>query len=221
LYGSQWRELSGFEGEPERLQPGTVVGRNAALLQYLVSEFGSGMDQHEENVIESVQESPLSQGNESIVMCTVKRQRLETIGNIAGIATIVFVAVRLPKVALLTGWGGRIISGMLAADDFSRGNKVEGAIGVGAVVVGVRANRATKRGVQNTITSGVRITVGKTGRYYSKGRVGAMNTQEAIQRKIDSDLASGVYGRIAPEVTELIINAAGEALSSVFGNEEE
>lgn len=43
LYGSQWREKSGFTGDPEKLQAGTVVGRNEVLIQQFDTEFGSEM----------------------------------------------------------------------------------------------------------------------------------------------------------------------------------
>ncbi|MCL2382483.1 MAG: hypothetical protein FWC64_13005 [Treponema sp.] len=39
LYGSRWREESGYEGDPATLQVGTVVGRNNALIE----QFDSGL----------------------------------------------------------------------------------------------------------------------------------------------------------------------------------
>jgi hypothetical protein len=150
------------------------------------------------------------------IVHTAGREALEQINDGSGAASLVFLAIGLPEVAFATGVVNTVASFALSVDDILSGNIAEGVIGIAGVVAGYGVSKAIGNSVENAIDNGLNITVGKNHQFYSFGRRGALNAWDAIERQILGDVASGIYGRLAPEVASQIINSAKDAYKEVI-----
>lgn len=142
-----------------------------------------------------------------LIMHTFSREEIERINNSASAATLVFLAVGLVPGAKVSGVISTITSAMLVADDFANDNVVGVIIGISAIVLGRVGRNFVQEGIDRAIREGgLKVIVGRTGRFYSANRRGAIARRDVLERELNRDLASGVYGRLAPEVTRQIIS---------------
>jgi hypothetical protein len=143
------------------------------------------------------------------------RDALEKINEGSSTAALVFFAVGFVEAAGVASAVSTITSAALSVDDILSGNIAEGVIGIAGVVAGTIASTAISKGVEKAIDNGIAVTVGKNNQFYSLGHRGAIKAWDAIERKIKGDIASGIYGRLAPEAANQIINSAKDAYKAI------
>ncbi|QSI04901.1 RHS repeat-associated core domain-containing protein [Treponema pedis] len=118
--------------------------------------------------------------------------------DIAGSATLLFLAIGQPELAAITGTIGTAADILLGFDNLSNGNYIEGAKGFAVVILSSLASSGIKKGCEK-LGSLISISVGKNGLYYMKGRRGALNTIDGLRKQLYKDFVEGYFGeKMAP-----------------------
>ena len=156
------------------------------------------------------------------------KEILRDIGDESGNASLVFLAIGLPEVSAALG-GINITSNIILGTDkaingyINMDSKmlVEGTSEIATSVIGILASEVAVKGITKKVSSSVKVTIGKTGRYYEVGRRGALKSKKAIEKLVRKDIADGYFGQnIAPELASQIVDKAGEAALVVSGVKE-
>ena len=145
----------------------------------------------------------------------VGRDMLQQVSDVSSNASLVFLCVGAPEATAITSTIGLICDGVLAVDTFLNEDKVKGVVDSLFIVAGVVAGKTVGKALDNVVDKGLCISIGKNGLYYSLGRSGAMKTWEATKALIQADIASSVFGDIAPELASRIISEAKKAYDAL------
>jgi hypothetical protein len=139
------------------------------------------------------------------------REILTNVSSRSSQATLVFLTTGAPEAAAVASGVGYIANGLLLLDDFLSENYESAFLDSSTLIAGVILNKGIGRGVERIAEKGIKISVGKNGRYYSLDRRGAMGSRDAIRLLIAADIADSSFGDLAPEVAEQLLNKAMEA----------
>ena len=122
-------------------------------------------------------------------------------------AAIVSLCIGLPEGTAVFGTMSTAFDFLLVADDFISGNKSKGVKDGVVLIAGVVFSAGAKQSTK-AISKGINITIGKTGRYYEVGTVGAIKTGKALRKIILKDILSGYFGSEIIPNAKLIVDEA-------------
>ncbi|MCL2805262.1 MAG: hypothetical protein FWD26_04925 [Treponema sp.] len=140
-----------------------------------------------------------------------RRQLLIDASRISSNASLIFLAMGAIQVSGVVGTITFTADLLLIIDDFLEGNYNGGIFNTTVLVAGFISKRIFQGGIRYIGERGIKISIGRNGRYYSLGRRGALRTKTAIKQQIQGDIANSEFGKIAPSITEQLINKVTEA----------
>lgn len=136
----------------------------------------------------------------------VGRDLLGEISEKSNQASLVCLAIGLPKGSTVFGGISLLSDILLVIDDIISGNIQEGWNDFILIVAGFAVGKGVEKLTSRVAT--IQITVGSTGRYYEVGRRGAIKTEEALRKLLVKDIADGYFGQsVIPNAPSIIDQA--------------
>ena len=142
------------------------------------------------------------------------KEVLHEISDKCSYASLFFLAIGCPEVAAVTGAISMAADGLLILDEaFIEKNYKGAAIDTLFFVASAVINK--KIGNEIKKVAGVSIKVGKNGHFYEIGK-GPIKTAEGLKKLVKKDIADGVFGQVAPEMVDQIIDSVGDAFKKLL-----
>ena len=145
---------------------------------------------------------------------------LQTLSNVSAKASIVFLVIGMPQIASGVATVGLVADSLLVLDDLLNSNYSNALLDGAVIIAGVVLKTNVEMGVRRISEKGLKISIGKNGRYYSMGRRGAMQSKRAIRSLIAADIANSVFGNLAPEFANRILRLSMDAYDATKNEDE-